>query len=367
MARENESGDQQPTTTTMSRESDRPKPRPIDKARDSAGSARIPPECGNIVTMKVIGDRMFLLAERCLSSGVFADQIDPRRTNPSLPQVIQQKELSFGVEHLFVRKTVGAAFELADQTHLPEAVGADDLLSIVLDAASSLASVVEVADELRQHQVEMREASKARQLTAAYLPRTPNIKAKVRQCLAALRDVEISVKRLVTLFYPKDVQNESWDAKVKPAMTAKHGDVEGFEEWRKAAWRALNEVAHHRHAMIHPAQNKSVTIHDYELQANGALLAPTIEIAHEASPVTRRDIVEFLDSQVANIAEVVEAMLGYLCDLNARNFLPIFETSVTALPDGEHRNGSHLVWTTTAKSGAPFGEKPILPPSDAQQ
>ena len=188
--------------------------RPIDTARDGASSMSIPPECGNIVAMKVIADRMFLLAERCLSSGVFADHIDPERTNPNLPPIIQQKELNFGVEHLFVRKTVGAAFALADENHLPEAVISDDLLSIVLDAASSLASVVEVANELRQHQEEMREASKARKLSAAYVPRTPNLKAKVRQCLAGLRDVEISVKRLAALFYPKDTQNEPWDARV---------------------------------------------------------------------------------------------------------------------------------------------------------
>lgn len=363
MGQEKRSGSQQ----AMAKEKDEPKPRPIDRARDGAGSARIPPECGNIVTVKVIADRVFLLAERCLSSGVFADHIDPDRTNPNLPPIIQQKELNFGVEHLFVRKTVGAGFELADPTHLPEAVGVDDLLSIVLDAASSLASVLEVADDLRQHQEEMREASKARKLTAAYVPRTPNLKAKVRQCLAGLRDVEISVKRLTTLFYPKDAQKDPWDAKVQLAMTKKYGDVEGFEKWRQAAWRALNEVAHHRHAMIHPDQSKSVTIHDYELQAGGALLAPTIEVAHQVSPVTRRDVIQFLDSQVASISEIFEAMLGYLCDLNARDFHPLFSSSVTALPDGEHRNGSHLIWRTTPKVGVPFGGGVTPPPSAAPQ
>lgn len=339
----------------MTRKGDEPKPRPIDRARDGAGSATIPPECGNIVTMKVIADRMFLLAERCLSSGVFADHIDPDRTNPNLPPIIQQKELNFGVEHMFVRKTVGAAFALAERTHLPEAIGIDDLLLVVLDTASSLASVVEVADDVRHHQKEMRKASKARPLTAAHVPRTPNLKAKVRQCLAGLRDVEISVKRLTAIFYPKDAQNDSWDAKVQPAMTAKYSDIEGFEQWREAAWRALKEVANHRHAMIHPDQNKSVTIYDYELQAERALLAPTIEIAHAVSPVARRDIIQFLDTQVANIAEVFEAILGYLCDLNARSFHPLFESSVTALPNGEHRNGAHMIWKTTAKEGAPFG------------
>jgi len=321
----------------------------IGRARDAAGSAEIPPECGNIITMKVINDRMFMLAERCLTSGVFADHIDPDRTNPNLPQIIQQKELEFGTEHLFIRKTVGAAFELADATYLPDAVTSDALLGIALDAASSLASVVEVADDLRRHQDEMREASRDRQLTAAYVPRAPNLTGKVRQSLAALRDVEIGTKKLTALFFPKDAHNETWDAKLRPALLAKYGEADGLDAWMNAAWEVLARVANHRHAMIHPKEDKYVAIVDYELQADGSLLAPTIEIAHQNSTVTRRDVIQFLDAQVGDIAEVFEALLGYLCDLNVRTILPQFESGVIALPNGETQRGSHMVWRTVAK------------------
>lgn len=327
----------------------------IGRARDAAGTATIPPECGNIITMKVIDDRMFLLAQHCLTSGVFADHIDPNRTNPNLPQIIQQKELEFGAEDSFVRKTVGAAFELADATYLPETVSPDVLLGIAIEAASSLASVVQVSNELRKHQDEMREASKAQELSAAYVPRTPNLNGKVRQSLAALRDVEIAIKKLTAQFFPKDAQNDPWDAKLLEALHGKHGEVAGFDAWRDAAWSVLAGVANHRHAMIHPNETKSVTIFDYELQANGSLLAPTIEIAHEVSAVTRRDVVQFLDKQVADIAEVFEAILGYACDLNVRTILPQFESSVVALPDGDTQRGSHMVWRTIANEGAPFG------------
>ncbi|MBA4163266.1 MAG: hypothetical protein C0510_01330 [Erythrobacter sp.] len=327
----------------------------IGRARNAAGSAKIPTECGKIITAKAIDNRIFMLAERCLTSGVFADHIDPDRTNPNLPQIIQQKELNFGVEHLFVRKTVGAAFELADATYLPDAVDSDKLLGIALDAASSLASVVEVADDLRRHQDEMREASRAGQLTAAHVPRTPNLIGKVRQSLAALRDVEIGIKNMSALFFPKDVHNEPWDLKFRPALLAKYGDVDGLEAWINAAWGVLAGVANHRHAMIHPNQDKSVSIVDYELQADGSLLAPTIEIAHYDSAVTRRDVIQFLDAQVADISEVFEALLGYLCDLNVRAIIPQFESFVVPLPNGETQRGSHMVWRTAAKEGAPFG------------
>ncbi|MFZ1741359.1 MAG: hypothetical protein WAT93_00805 [Pontixanthobacter sp.] len=326
----------------------------VGQKRDAAGSASIPPECGNIIAVMVIDERMFMLAERCLSSGVFADHIDPERTNLNLPQIIQQKELEFGVEHLFVRKTVGVAFALADATYLPDAVSSDAVLRIALDAASALASVVGVTDDLFEHQDKMREASRAEKLTAAYVPRTPNLIGKVRQSLAALRDVEIEIKRLTTLFFPKEVHNGPWDSKFRPAFFAKYGEADDLIAWMNAAWEVLARVANHRHAMIHPNETKSVTICDYELQANGSLLAPTIEIAHQDSALAKQDVIQFLDEQVSDIAEVFEALLGYLCDLNVRIIHPQFVSSVVALPNGETQSGSHLVWRSVATDGAPF-------------
>ncbi|ALG60762.1 MULTISPECIES: hypothetical protein [Citromicrobium] len=327
----------------------------IGRMRNAAGSATIPPECGSIVAIKIIDDRMFMLSQRCLTSGVFADHIDPDRTNPNLPQIIQQKELEFGADHHFVRKTAGAAFELADATYLPETVPPDALLRMSLEVSSSMASVVEVANDLSSHQDQMREASKAQKLSAAYVPRTPNLKGKVRQSLAALRDVEIAIKGLTTLFFPKDSNNEPWDAKFLQAMTEKHGENAELDAWKNAAWEVLAGVANHRHAMIHPNENKCVIIRDYELQADGSLLAPTIEITHEASAVTRRDVVQFLETQVGDLAEVFEAILGYVCDLKVRTVIPQFESHVVALPNGETQRGSHMVWRTIAKEGAPFG------------
>ncbi len=302
-----------------------------------------------------------MLAERCLTSAVFADHVDPGRSNPNLPPIIQQKDLQFGVQHTFMRKTVGAAFELADATYLPESVTPDALLRIALDAASSLASVVAVADDLRRHQHEMREASRARQLTAAYVPRTPNLNGKVRQSLAALRDVEIGIKKMTALFFPKDVKNESWDLKLRAAFHAKYGEADGLEAWMNAAWDVLVRISNHRHAMIHPREEQSVSIVDYELEADGSLLAPTIEIVHEESAVTRRDVIQFLDTQVSDIAEVFEALLGYLCDLNVRTILPQFEASVVHLPNGEIQRASHMVWRIVAKEWAPFDARDAKP------
>ena len=320
--------------------------RPIDRIRDGAGSAEIPPGHGNIVSMKVIGPRMYFLTERGLTSGVMADQIDPERRNQNIPNVVQRVELPYGVESVFMQKTVCVAFELIDQTYLPTHVDNDEVLTIAVAIALSLASVTEFVCQLQAHQRHTRAEGKAGRLSAAYVPHTANLDGKVRQSIAALREVEVAIKKTTAHFYPKDMSNHRWDKKLKDALLAKHAQTDGFIDHVNSLWTAMDNVANHRNAMIHPNEEKSIKINDYELDPAGVFIAPTIEILHPRSPVARRDTAQFLEMQVDSIANVYQCLLGYMCDMNVRLLGEMIQSEVTTLPDGGMRNGSKLVWTS---------------------
>jgi len=331
--------------------------RPIDRMRDSGGSAKIPEGHGNVVSMKGIGSRIYFLAEKGVTSGVMADHIDPERTNPDIPFVVQRTELAYGLDTPFMQRTLCAAFELVDQTHLPDHVSKDDLLTMAFDVASALAAVIDVTKELLVHQAETRE----KQLTAAFLPRTDNLTGKVKQSLAHLRDVENAIKEMTLHFYPKAVAGDSWDKDLRAAMEAAHGSDPEVMEFFETLKVFLLAVADHRNAMIHPDKTKCVTITDYELEAQGSIVAPTIEVTHSRNPVPRHDVVQFLQSQVEFISCTYETFLAWLCDLNVKVFHDMFDTRVAALPDGEMRNGSRIVWQTTIKNGYEMIEGKIRP------
>lgn len=286
-----------------------------------------------------------------------ADQIDPERTNPNIPQVVQRTELAYGLDTPFVQRTLCAAFELVDQTHLPDHVSEDDLLTLSLGVASALAAVVDVTKELLAHQDETRK----KQLTAAYLPHTENLTGKVKQSLAHLRDVENTIKEMTLHFYPKAASGDPWDKDLRAAMEAAHGSDPKVMGLFETLGGFLLAVADHRNAMIHPDKTKWVTITDYELEARGSIVAPTIEITHSRNPVPRRDVAQFLQSQVELIANTYETFLAWLCDLNVRVFHDMFDTRVAALPDGEMRNGSRVVWRTAIKEGYEMIEGKIQP------
>lgn len=331
--------------------------RPIDRIRDSGGSAKIPEGHGNVVSMKGIGSKMYFLAEKGVTSGVMADHIDPERTNPNIPFVVQRNELAYGLDTPFMQRTLCAAFELVDQTHLPDHVGKDDLLAMAFDIASALAAVIDATKEFLTHQAETRE----KQLTAAYLPRTENLTGKVKQSLAHLRDVENTIKEMTLLFYPKAASSDPWDKGLRAAMEAAHGSDPEVMVFFENLIGFLLAVADHRNAMIHPDNKKQIMITDYELEAQGSVVAPTIEITHPRNPVPRHDVAQFLQSQVEFISYTYETFLAWLCDLNVRAFHDMFETRVVALPDGEMRNGSRIVWQTTIKESYEMIEGKIRP------
>ena len=331
--------------------------RPIDRMRDSAGSAKIPDGYGKAVSMKVIGSRIYFLAERGVTSGVMADQIDPERTNPNIPQVVQRAELAYGLDTPFVQRTLCAAFELVDQTHLPDRVNQDDLLTMSLGVASALAAVADVTKDLLAHQEETRQ----KELTAAYLPHTENLTGKVKQSLAHLRDVENTIKEMALHFYPKAASGDPWDKDLRQAMETAHSSDTPSMKVFETLTGFLLAVADHRNAMIHPDKTKWVSITDYELEAQGSIVAPTIEVTHSRSPVPRHDVAQFLQSQVDLISNAYETFLAWLCDLNVRVFHEMFDTRVASLPDGTMRNGSRVVWQTTLKDGYEMIEGKIQP------
>ncbi len=323
--------------------------RRIDRMRDGAGSARIPDGHGNIIAMKGIGSRMYFLAEKGVTSAVFADQVDPERTNPNIPFVIQRSELGYGVESTFVQKTLCVAFELIDETHLPDHVSTDGLLEIALGVASSLAEIIDFVQEISSSQDNLRN----QKIDIRYLPRTNNLIGKVKQCISHLRDVENAIKRTTMIFYPKASHTDPWDKALKI-------DAQGYASNPSAIAHLasmtefLDQIAGYRHAMIHPDESKRVIINDYELNARGSLVAPTIEIIHPRYAVGRQDVIQFLKERVDSISCVYESFLAWLCNFNARAVQTIFDTRVAILPEGESRNGSRLVWDVTLKPGHEF-------------
>lgn len=313
--------------------------RPIDRMREGGGQANIPVAFGNIVAMITTEHRLYLIAERGVSSGVFADQIDPKRQNAEIPQIVQREELTYGADTPFIQKTLCTAAALLNPTHLPADFPREEAWMLTLKIAQDAGAVAETVVELKKREIDTRSRMARGEITRHHLPSTPNLKGRTEQAIGQLRSIQISIIKLANFFYPKETSKAPWLDSVQAGFNKE--DI--FHEQLNIIVMILDEIAVCRNAMIHGDDTKSLHIHDYDLRADGAFIAPTLEVVHPQKPLSRRDIVQYIDSMKDRLVDVFAIFLSIFCDRNVRSISPMFETHVAELPDGELIAGSPFV------------------------
>lgn len=329
-----------------------PLARPIDRMRDGAGQAAIPAGFGNIVAMVPIEPRLYLIGEYGVSSGVFADHIDPQRQNPNIPQIVQRVELNYGATTPFVQNTLCTAAALLEATHLPDNFPKEAALMLALEIAQDFASISDAIAELREHESITRQRILAGEVTRKHLPSTPNLKARTEQSINQLRSVQVKISKFSSYFYPKNTIKESWAEPIKAKLSETD---DPFLNYIDSAVVILNEIANCRNAMIHEDESKYLTIIDYDLNADGSFIAPTLELIHPQTPFSRRNIPQFLNGTKDRLSDLFMNFIAVFCDRNVRNFSPMFKTHVVRLPDNELRAGSPFVWDTQLVEGHELG------------
>lgn len=330
--------------------------RPIDLFRESGGSAKAPPECGNIVA--ILGcerqHRMYMLGETGICSGVFADQIDPERTNPAIPRIVQKVELEFGANTEFVRQTVGMAITLfKDGTHLPEGFDRETAFLEAFSVAQDLGEISDTVRELSRSEVATREKLQQGTLDLGRLPKTQNLRGRANQCIGHLANVRAATVRLAQMFYPKNDPKEGWSQALRRELETLFPEGDERRDGLVECIEYLRGVGDWRNALEHPQPGQQVSFRDYELSAQGFLVAPTIEIEHRTSPLDRQDFIQFLERSVFSLGNAFEILISVCCDQKIRQFSEAFTTRLAKLPGEELVHGSRYVWQSQWNEGAP--------------
>lgn len=324
--------------------------------RDSGGHAEIGGDTGAIVRMVTMENehRLYFVTERGFASMQMADQIDPERLNPNIPQVVQRMEFNYGADTPFMQRSFCIGAELFEQVHLPEGVSRDRSLAIALSVAYEFAAVADTVKELATNETEIRARLARGEIRMDSIPRTPNLKGRVEQAIHHLRAVQVAITRLADLFYPRRPPNAPFNTSLMAAVRAGHADDVAMIESFRAGLTVLDRIANYRNAVIHAADgDKRLTCSDYELRADGSLLAPTVEIEHPQTPVARIDAVHFLDQQLEDLSATFEMFVVMLCDRNARDMGVGLLSYVVAMPQGQLRDGSRFQWNSVWREGFP--------------
>jgi hypothetical protein len=324
----------------------------INRLRTAGGRASVPAEFGNITTMFACGTRLYLIAQRGVTSGVTADSIDPHRYNPHIPWIVQRTELSYGSETAFVQRTLCTAVELIKSPYIQCNINVDEALETVLRASQDFAVIADFSNELSKLEARVREQVAQQRTAPSHLPNTPNLQANGELAVLKLRSIQLCIVKLCQMFYPKQNTNDKWANNLIDAVAIRHPDDQAYLDFVTNVCDHLRELEWYRHAITHSDDKKWVRFTDYDLAPDSATIAPTVEILHPNVRISRRDIGQFLRHHIDELSAIFENTTAMLCDRNARQFSTAIRSYVREHVAGKLNSGARFTWAADVTGGS---------------
>jgi hypothetical protein len=309
---------------------------PIDLQRESGAFMNVgsPDDLSPITAMIVIGKKMHVVKAGSIYEVRLADDIDPGRTNPSVPNT-QQKVLSIGSDAEVVGRILLTANALFKKNYLPN-VDCVEALRLSFEALKDVVAMAEISETLKHdEQGSIANLRDNRKADGSVL--LPSIKNLPQRCGEFVQKADHSLGKLysiVQLFYPR--ARKPYFEGFSETLIALYGPTDPFAQAVQNAVPFLKFVRDTRNCIEHPKHHQRIIVKDFSFDPSGRVLAPSIEVVHARSPHDAVNISVFMRDINAAITDVVEAMIAGSCGKHVKGSEGLrFE--VVALPDEMRR------------------------------
>jgi len=294
--------------------------RPVDKIRNSGVKMTLPPDMGGITDMGEINGAFYSIGGTAIYRVRLADEIDPQRTNIAIPNT-NQKVLSYGTEHLFVRQILITARRLFNNKVLDSAFDYKAGINLSFEALQDMAAMHDLMKELRDKLDKISEDLKnlAGEQRSMNIPSMGDVRSETKAFLQKADHVTIALFNIAKLFYG-DAIGQRWFESLYGLINKKYGENDQFTKFLKDALPILKFIRNARNAMEHTDKTKGVKVTDISLSPSGELNPPSIEVIHPETPQPSMPLLVLMEQIADRLAVVFEIMLAHLCSVNVRTF-----------------------------------------------
>jgi hypothetical protein len=313
--------------------------RPIDPLRNGPGLIEIgTPEDGPIVALISTKQRLYLIKTQAIYSVQLADQIDPDRTNPDIPNT-QQRELAIGSEHFAVARILLTAEKLLKKTALGQSFDVKRAIKVAIDLLKHIAVLIEMRERLEVSQREAASAYTAERPPhrTVRLPSIENIEAQCDAFAQKAAHVVNGLECLAKIFYPTELTSKWIDALIR-TLKRRKGDASAFAAYMVKVRPFLMFVLGMRNMIEHPKPNESVKVENFRLLSSGELAPPSIEIVRRDQPVEQTQLTVMMETVTQHLVNVCELLLVYLCDSNVNVGGAFASLRVIQVPPEQRQN-----------------------------
>jgi hypothetical protein len=299
--------------------------RPTRHFRDFGGSFSIhnPDDGSPIREMIVLGERMLMITDKCTYAIQVADQIDPRRTNPTLPHNVQQKLFDHGVESELLCHSFLQAWRLFRKEF--QTIDIAQALQRSFEALGELISMHDVAEAFKSaEQLAIDKAQSVERKDASLaIPAVGNVRTHCKTFAQKADHCAAALLAIVRLFYP-DMKRKNWND-FHDLIKDRYGEDDPFSKLMETAAPFLQLVRNTRDCLDHGNLN-GVTTRDFELHEDGQIGVPSIEVSFRGSAIDRCSITSFMQGVTQETLNAFEMIVVHMCAKNIQSFAGMLMT-----------------------------------------
>lgn len=285
----------------------------IDKIRDSAGSMEInfDGDLGEIAWIVSFSDRMLVVKDFGVYEVTLADQIDPERTNESIPNTFQ-RIVAFGSSQEWIAKTLLTADRLLGKGNIEARVDKNKGMVLVLEITKILGEMKEGLERFRAEELQVGSNFIASSPIGRSIPLPSIAGADVRARLFVqkVNHVLQHLFDLAKLFYEK-LGAGGWGNLIQLAKDEKTND--NFVPFLESVKAPLLLLRNMRNAIEHERPEMKLIVRDFSLNSSNQLVPPSLKLIHPKTPLAEASVSAFMRAVFDRVVETAEMMLAFLC------------------------------------------------------
>jgi hypothetical protein len=263
-----------------------------------------------ILIISNINGRLITIKDRSIYELVMADTVDPKRERPNLPPNIQTKLLSRGADDPIVARVLRTAKALFNSKHYPSTI---DLNTGLLEMLEVVKELIAMQEEVEDFNREYDKACKAYELhkniSGFLLPSIPDMSTRCKTIFQKADQACQYLMNFIRLFYPES-QVKKYYKGFEMMVKEKYGSDDPFSQFVGEAVPFIVDIKNVRNSFDH--RNKELVLTGFELQDNGSVLSPTIEMNFDGSVLSRQDLCTYLSIVLNGLLDVIEYILPHL-------------------------------------------------------
>lgn len=308
----------------------------IDRRRDAAVSMEISDESDRSPLREMIplDGAMCIVKEKSIWQMRLADNIDPQRTNASIPNS-RQKLMARGSSDPLVARTLLQAKRLLKSSMLPEGIPVAEGLFITFRFLTELDALQSKADEFNAVITATNEAFLNGEPSSSSLqvPGIGDVASRGKDFIQGADHSVRSLCELIHLFYPDVRLGKGWFGRFTTRMRAAGDHAQYFALALEQLEPGIGFLRNARNAVEHPEPGQAVIFNDYRLKADGKVHVPSIEVIAKDTALPETDLTVYFRTTVAFLVSAYEALLVHLCVLHVQPFAGCGTEVVELAPD----------------------------------